>query len=305
MTGQHSRLSTTGGLFAVVFWSSSVCVCGSIIPRLGVFLSAGLVYLLSGTLAMLALLPGGRIRELRRLSLKRLLFCGLPFIIYIVLFYSATGMAKTGRLLIEVGLLNYLWPAFALILSVRMQGCKATPLLPLGVLISLSGIFMASAAFNSGFSLHSLFADIVGEPLPCALAFIGAVLWAVYCNTTRMLQAESTAVDIPLFMLSSGIILLPLGLLFGERPVWSMETALALGAAAIFPGFLACVLWDLAMRKGNFVLVSAFAYLAPVMSTIMTGLLFGVELGLGILTACLLVALGALLCHVSIKPASS
>lgn len=302
MSVKASAFFSAGGILAALLWSSTVCLCGSLSAKLGALSAASFIYVVAGSVYLAGLLPLRGFGAFKGLSSRRLLACGAPFVLYVLAFYLAIGLAKTPRQLIEVGLINYFWPALILLLSVPMQGCKANLLLPVGIVLGVSGIFLASASFNGGLSLAELVADFGSSPAAYALAFLAAFLWALYSNFSRLYERESSEVEIPSFMLLAGLLLLPAGPLAGERPSWDLQTALVLFATALFPGVLACVLWDAAARKGNFVFVSAFAYLIPLFSTIMTGLVFKTPLPPGVWLACLLVAGGAALCQLSLKP---
>ena len=296
-----SSLFTAGGVLAVLLWSSTVCLCGILTSKLGALNAASFIYILAGALHFAIAIPRNGFGILRDVSRRRLLLCGGPFILYVLAFYLALGMARDGRQLIEIGLINYFWPALILLLSVPMQGNRAGPLLPLGIIVSLAGIFMESSSFNGGLSLDVMLTNLKSSPLPYGLAFAGAFLWAVYSNSSRIYEKESSEADIPLYMLLGGLLLLPFGLLSGHSPSWDLRTALILLATALFPGVIACVLWDAAARKGNFVFVSAFSYLIPLLSTIVTGLVYRIALPTGVWAACLLVVAGAAICHISVK----
>lgn len=300
-----SGLFTAGGVFAMLFWSSSVCLCGVLTAKLGSLTAASFVYMIAGALNFAIVFPKGGFGDLMKISRRRFLFCGVPFILYFLTFYLAIGMAKDGRQLIEIGLINYFWPALILLFSVPMQGNRAGMLLPVGILVGMSGIFMASSSFHGGLTLRGVVEDFLSSPLPYGLAFFGAALWAFYSNCSRIYEKESSKLEIPLYMLLGGLLLLPLGFVFGETSCWNAKVVIVLLAAAVFPGVLACVLWDAAARRGNFIFVSALSYFIPLISTIITGLFYGVSLPLGIWIACLLVIAGAALCHFSVKPAKA
>jgi drug/metabolite transporter (DMT)-like permease len=54
------------------------------------------------------------------------------------------------------------------------------------------------------------------------------------------------------------------------------------------------------MRKGNLVLVAAFSYFTPLLSTLVTALYLAVVPGPAIWTASVLVVAGAVICHLAI-----
>jgi drug/metabolite transporter (DMT)-like permease len=216
--------------------------------------------------------------------------------------YAAIGMAASRQQIVEVGLINYLWPTFILVFSIPILKNKASPWLILGILISLSGIFLANVSMNREvFSIHNSLMNLKDNFLPYLFALGAAVLWSLYSNLANRMAELSNKLTVPLLLIVSGIMLEILAVGFQEKSVWNTTAIIELSILALFPCVFAYILWDAAMRKGNMILVTSFAYLTPLFSIILTGLYLGVIIVAGVWFACALVITGAVICNFSIK----
>ena len=268
------------------------------------FNTAGLACFFGGALSFLyyVFFYRSQIRILTRFSPRYLLLCGTSFVLYMISLYAAIGMAASRQQIVEVGLINYLWPTFILVFSIPILKNKASPWLILGILISLSGIFLANVSMNSEvFSLHNSLMNLKDNFLPYLFALGAAVLWSLYSNLANRMAELSNKLTVPLLLIVSGIMLEILAVGFQEKSVWNTTAIIELSILALFPCVFAYILWDAAMRKGNMILVTSFAYLTPLFSIILTGLYLGVIIVAGVWFACALVITGAVICNFSIK----
>ncbi|HNX51792.1 MAG TPA: EamA family transporter, partial [Thermoanaerobaculaceae bacterium] len=121
-----TETGTALGIVAVLLWGSTVAFGRSLAAQLGPLHAAAAVYLLCGalSLAYLAWKPS-RLKRALRLSPRYLILCGGLFVGYVVCFYLALGIASGSRQAIEVGVINYLWPAATVVLSVPLLGTRA------------------------------------------------------------------------------------------------------------------------------------------------------------------------------------
>ncbi len=298
--GLDSRAATTLGVLAVVFWSTSVAFSRGLTENLGVLTAACAIYIGGGVAGCVALLarPGGR-QRLMSVTLRYWLVCGGSFIVNIVCFHLAVGFAHGRQGIIEVALVNYLWISLTLLFSVPILGKRARwGLLP-GMIVACAGVVLATV--HSGPFVWSEFAaNARANALPCLLAFLGAVAWGVYSNFNRRWGSESGKGPTPVFLVAAGVIFLALRLGVHETTTWTPPVAAGLVCTVLFPTILAYVFWDIAMRRGNMVLVVSVSYLTPVLSTIINCIYCGIAPGPSIGIACLLVAGGAALCRRSI-----
>jgi drug/metabolite transporter (DMT)-like permease len=172
---------------------------------------------------------------------------------------------------IPVSLINYLWPACMIImgnaffnLSSGWHGYVGAALGFLGVAFLIGG---------DGLALRSV--EVYGD----ALAFLGAVLWALFSNLRRIDKKDSTS-SLTTICAGASLFCGVYGVLNGG--VWpeiSGRDVLVVLALGLGPAGGAFFLWDIGIRKGDAALLGVLGYSAPVLSTLLM-----VSLGLGTMT---------------------
>jgi len=287
------------GVAAIAFWSTMIAVSRSMTEPLGTLTSGALLYLLAGALGSLPLLATRRGREqLRRLPRRYVLYCGGLFVGYGVLLYVALGLSASRQQVLEVTVINYLWPGLTLAFSVPLLKHRARlPFLLVGVLLCMVGVTLAAgitrAAGGGGAAPWAHY-------LPPLLALGAAVSWPLYSNLSRVWAGEADGNGVPLFLFATGVLLLAMRCFHPEVTHWTAASAAELGYAAVFPMLLGYVCWDVAMRKGNLPVVAALSYLTPVLSLTFSSLYLRVPLTTTHWIACLLVVVGAVACKLGI-----
>lgn len=294
------RLSTGGGLAAIVLWSTTVAVARSLSEQLGPLTAGACVYLIGG---LFCLVPLARRRTamwgLVKGSPRYVFGCGALFVLYTVLLYPAIGSAADRRQVLEIGLVNYLWPAATILLSLVFLNKRAGLLLLPGTALALAGEFLVITQ-DAAVSWHSFSGHLQANPGPYALAFVGAVSWALYSTLTRRWSQPGTGGAVALFIPAAGLGLVALSFLWGESPVWSVR---AVGEAALLGvvTVLAYALWDRAMRTGDLLLVVACSYLTPLLSTCVSCVYLRVEPGWRLWIGCLVLVAGSFITWLSVS----
>lgn len=289
------RRSTLLGGIAILLWSTTIAFSRSLTEQLGTLTTAALIYTAAGIAGLLAArLQAGGLAPMRRLPRKYLIGCGALFVIYITTLYLAVGTAQTRMQVLAVGLINYLWPALSLIFSIPILGHRARPLLPLGIVLALGGVWLAT---TSGSDLTG---GEMGSVLPYTLALAAAVCWGLYSNLSRRWAAGNDGGGVPLFLLASGLLVGLFRLFTPEISHWTAQIGLELAYMALFPGMLAYVLWDIAVRRGEIILVASLSYLTPLLSTLFSTLILNVNPGAPLWLGAGFVIIGAVICKISI-----
>ncbi len=228
---------------------------------------------------------------------RYLLICGSLFMSYTVGLYMAIGFAHDRRTTILVGLVNYLWPALVFVFSIPILGKRARWFLAPGIALAILGIMLAATSGQT-FGISELMAILSSNAFPIVAALVAAISWGLYTNFSRLLHTgEGSAV--PLFILSTGIVLLALRLTVHEESHWSPSIGLMLAANVIFPLLLSTIFWEHAVRKGNLLMIASASYLTPVLSTVISSLVLGVTLDARIWIGCALVSSGAVICNLA------
>lgn len=284
--------ATLAGILAILFWSTTIAFSRTLSEQLGPLTTGAGIYILAGGLAGLNTVrkPGG-LRHLLRLPRRYLLGCGALFVAYTILLYIAIGLASSRAQVLAVGLANYLWPSFTLLLALPLQHQKANGLLPVGIAQGLGGTWLAVANDGAGFT------DLLTNPtalLPVGLALLAALFWGAYSNLARRWGSKDGN-GVPLFLLVSGLLFLPLRWLAAEPAPALLPALPALLYMAIFPGYIGYSLWDTAMQRGDLVLVTSLSYFTPLLSTLISFLVLQVPLTPQLGLAALLVTAGAAL----------
>ena len=302
MQSSSSRyLPTVAGILAVLFWSTTVAVARDIVERLGPLTASAALYLAGGALSCLPLLiRPERIGRILRLPRAYLFGCGGLVVLYVLCFFLALGLAADRAQVVEIGLINYLWPALTLLLAMPILGARARIGLVPGVLIAFAGIGLVAAAQSTVLSWPGFLADLRSNAAPYLLALAAAAAWALYSNLSRRWAADAGGGAMNLFMLASGLVLLLARCFFHEHPRWTPDIAVKMALYVIFPVGLAYPFWDIAMRRGRMVFVASFSYLLPLFSTVISSLYLHVPLTRALWLGCALVIAGAVICKFSV-----
>jgi drug/metabolite transporter (DMT)-like permease len=207
--------------------------------------------------------------------------------------YLGIGLANDRHQVLQVGLLNYLWSALTILFSLLLLKNRGHFLLIPGTLFALTGTFLVLTE-GSAISWSSFVGNVASNPVVYFLGLSAAISWALYSNLTRVWGERATSSGVTLFIPATAIVLLLVRLSIVESGAWNLAAgleAVTLGlATALAYGF-----WDIAMRKGNLVLVAAFSYFIPLFSTLLSSVYLHVTPGLSLWLGCVLIVFGSLM----------
>jgi drug/metabolite transporter (DMT)-like permease len=215
------------------------------------------------------------------------------FVLYTAMLFLAVGWVDDRAQALEIGLLNYLWPAMTLVLSLVLLKRRARVWLVPGTLTALAGVFLVMTQ-GASVSWASVVAHVLGNPAAYLLAFLAAITWALYSNLARLWGGQAQTGAVGLFIPVTGLVLVVLRLMSPEVSTWSVTAA---GEVGLLGGItaLAYVLWEKAMRQGNLVLVVICSYFTPLFSTLLSCLYLKVNPGPKLWLGCGLLVIGSLI----------
>jgi drug/metabolite transporter (DMT)-like permease len=168
---------TGGGLAAIVLWSTTFAVARRLSEQAGPLTAGACVYLIGGGLYWFWLAKSGTsLRRLGMLSRRYVWGCGSLFVLYTILAYLAIGLAADRQQVLEIGLVNYLWPVATVLLSLVLLNERASVLLVPGTILALAGEFLVITQ-GAPVSWASIVGHLQANPAPYALAFVAAVSW--------------------------------------------------------------------------------------------------------------------------------
>ena len=296
----QENLNTILGMLAILFWGTTIAFSRSLTEQLGPLTAASWIYMLSGIWGCIYLInkPGG-IKKIFQLPILYLIGCGTLFIFYMVCLYLAVGLAFSREQVIEVSIINYLWPGLTLIFSLPILHKKGKIILIPGIVIAFAGLYLATV--NSGmFSWEVFKGNFQVSYLPYLLAFMAAITWGLYSNLVRRWAGHTEVGAVPFFLLATGLVLTTIRFVFPEESYWTPQVIVELLYMSVFPTFLAYTFWDRAMRKGKIILVVSLSYFTPLLSIVISSLYLQVVIKSTLWIACGLVIAGAVICKFSV-----
>lgn len=295
---RQQRAATIGGFGAILLWSTTIPLARGLTEHVGPVSGAAAVYGISGALAVVSLVR----RRTGWPPVRYVAGCGALFVGYAVLLYLAIARAADRQQVLEIGLINYLWPALTVVFSTVLLGRRARWFLWPATAVALAGVVLAlthaTAISWSAFARH-----LAGNPLAFAMALTAAVGWALYSNLTQRWAGGHAGGAADAFLILTAVTFGVMLALAGERPRWS---GVAVGEAgflglATFGGYR---LWDRAMRQGDTVVVAAGSYLTPLLSTLAGCAYLGVTPGPRLWAGCVVLIAGSWLSWRAFPPQS-
>ena len=163
-----------------------------------------------------------------------------------------------------------------------------------GAIVATAGVVLAVGG-NSGLDWHAAVQHIAANPLPYALAFVGALAWSVYAVFTPAMShgADGTSLFFPCVAVALWIIHFASGQGWPAEPPSLVAWLFVLIAAAAIGGGYAC--WGYGILHGSMERLAIASYATPVLSTGASAVLLGLALSLPFWCGALLVAVGSVL----------
>ncbi len=250
---------------------------------------AALIYTVSSVFLMLVM----GVPKFKHFSLRYVLIGGALFVSYEICLALALGMANDRHQALEMAVINYLWPALTVLFAVFLSRKPVHILVYPSVALAFVGVAWTITG-DSGFSVMQISANIATNPLTYSMAFGGAIIWAVYCNITKQLANGQNAII--LFFMATAIALWIKYFLSSESTlVFTVPATLNLALTGVVMGS-GYALWNVAILRGNMVLLATLSYFTPVISTLLSSLILGVALGLSFWQGVIMVTMGSLIC---------
>lgn len=237
--------------------------------------------------------------RLRSIPGKYFSYCGAMFVVYTAAIYLAVGLAQNREQLLEVALINYLWPSLTVLLSLLLLKGRASIFLLPGTGLALAGVFLVMTQ-GTNVTGKSFAAHLAANPAAYGLALLAAVSWAFYSNFARLLSKPGSSGAVEFFLPVTGLVLTLLSMVTSEHPRFDARAGVEACVLAAITG-VGYILWDVAMRKGNLLLVVICSYFTPLLSTVVSCVYLRVSTSPRLWTGCLLLVAGSILTWKSVK----
>lgn len=289
------RNATLIGLIAVLLWSSIVGLIRSVSESLGATGGAAMMYSVASVFLLISIgFP--KISEFPR---RYLIWGSLLFVSYELCLALSIGYSNTNRQAIEVGMVNYLWPALTMVAAILFNNQKSSWLVIPGFVIAILGICWVVGG-EQGLDFASMLENIKDNPLSYGLAFIGALIWAAYCTVTARIANGKNGVT--LFFMLTALVLWVKYLVIGGAPmVFNLHAIiyLALAAAAMGFGYAA---WNIGILHGNVTILAGASYFIPVFSAALAAIVLHTPLSMSFWQGAAMVCIGSVLCWLATRP---
>ncbi|ENM5913003.1 aromatic amino acid DMT transporter YddG [Vibrio mimicus] len=280
---------TLYGIAAILLWGSLMALTRRVAEEFSPIGGAALIY----TVSTLFLLFTMGVPRLKAGSARYVLIGGVLFVSYEICLALALGMANDRLQAIEMSVINYLWPALTVLIAVLLSKRSVSFWVYPSVGLAFLGVAWTIVA-EQGISAMDLMERIATNPTVYAMAFIGAFIWAIYCNVTQRLAQGQNAIVL-FFAATASVLWLQYAL--SDEPAlsftWSNVSTLLLTGVVMGSGY---ALWNVAILRGNMLLLATLSYFTPVISTLFSSLILGVVLGLSFWQGVVMVTLGSLIC---------
>ena len=172
--------ATLIGVIGPVMWAMNVPLMRAVVEGFGVAPGECLLY----AVATVALFLSVGVPDWRRAD-RRYLFWGLSSAVactvcLVLAVYLSTGGAQT----MEVGMVNYLWPATTVVAAVLFTGVRATWMLAPGMVLCIASVFWIIS--GGAFSFAAFFSHAADNPMSYVLALGAALFWTAYSIFTKL-----------------------------------------------------------------------------------------------------------------------
>lgn len=287
--------ATAIGFCAILLWSSIVGLIKEVSHSFGATAGAALIY----TVASIFLLFTMKWVPLSKFPKKYLIFGGLLMVSYELCLALSIGYSTNSRQAIEVGMINYLWPTFAMVGTILFTHKKANWLIVPGIILSMLGIIWVLGG-KQDLDISQMTANIKTNPLSYGLAFIGALLWAAYCIVTVRIANGVNGITLFFMMVAAALWIKYLIV----SDTGSMEINLSsvvyllLAACAMGFGYAA---WNIGILEGNVTILAGASYFIPVLSSALSSVLLSTALGLSFWQGAVMVCAGSILCWLATR----
>ncbi|MGC9461419.1 aromatic amino acid DMT transporter YddG [Vibrio genomosp. F10] len=280
---------TLSGVAAILLWSALIGLARTVTEHFGPIGGAALIYTIASAFLILTMgLP--KIGQFSR----RYLFVGsILFVSYEICLALALGMANDRHQALEMAVINYLWPALTVLLAVVVSKKPTHSLVYPGIFIALFGVVWAVIG-DGELTVAQLVSNVATNPATYSMAFVGAFIWAIYCNVTKRLANGQNAIVV-FFILTAVTLWIKYSISDEQGMSFDVAPTLYLLLTGVVMGG-GYALWNIAIIKGNMVLLASLSYFTPVLATLISSYILSVSLTSTFWQGVAMVTGGSLIC---------
>lgn len=280
---------TLFGVLAILLWSSLTAFVRDLSELFSPIGGAALVYSVSA-LFLMVVMGTPKIKSFPR---AYLIIGGSLFVTYEICLALSLGMANTRLQAMEMAIINYLWPALTILLTIIVNRSKVSFLVYPSIAIAFFGVAWCIGG-DQGLSVTSLISNIADNPLTYLMAFSAAIIWAIYCTVTIKMSGGKNAITL-FFIATASTLWFQYALSDEPGFTFTAQSSFTLLTAGIVIGS-GYALWNQAVIGGNIILLGTLSYFTPIFSTVFASFYLSVALADSFLHGVVLVTIGSLMC---------
>lgn len=291
----NSNKYTLLGIITIIIWGTSAAFTKNLSSGLGPYTAAAAVNMIGGAVVIAhQLVTNGGRAQYRGAPLQYWIICGSLFIIYTATSYISMEMVSTEAEIMTMVLIRFLWPLFTLVLTIPILKKKASKWLAASVAVSLCGIIIAKMG-GSVNNAQAFFRDILsGNWMAYLMGFIVSMSWAFYTNLTKKYLGQKSVDGVGIYMVVSALILGAISLFLPEPRNFTPRLVGEMMYQAIAVSCIANVLWTISIKKGNMLVVVLASNFLPIISTVITAWMLGLNITMPVIAGSVLVVLGTI-----------
>ncbi|NMA07444.1 MAG: EamA family transporter [Ruminococcaceae bacterium] len=297
------RRNTIGGFICILIWATSVAFGRTLTESLGIYTSNALICILGGLIGLVFQIKNkGIIAIFKDTPNMYWALCMPLYVIYRISTNIALGIATTREQVVTSGLIRMMWPLLTLVIAVIMfkDENKAQPMFLFGVLLCIVGVIVCNGSAGN-FTVRGIISNFKDAAWPSVFSTVSAVSWALYSNIFRLVSKDKEFDSISIPFLVTGVISLVISFFVDEPKQFNIKQAFELFYSVVFVTFVATLLWNNAMQKGNHMLIIYASNFLPAVTTIFSALMLGVKLTAPMIVGSLLVVFGIIVSKRYIK----
>lgn len=288
------RKYTVCGMIAVVIWSTGSAFCHTLTESWGI-LSGALVNFIAGSIAVIYQYRLHKWCFLKGRNLRFWLTCGLLYMIYVAANYGSSLLAVSREQVIALTLIKSTWPILAYVFLFLLQRRQWDFRFVIKVVLLTAGLLLSNIVSEDG---NIMPAAMLLNCLPAiCIGFASSVAWALYSNAIGMFEAcrEDGEGDCAgVFMIAAAFAVAAISLLDTRQYTFSLGGSFwfQLIFNAVVGVFIANVLWNKSVVRGDRAKVFSFSNLLPVLSVLMSTFILEVKMTLPVLLGSALIVAG-------------
>lgn len=282
--------ATCIGLLAPIFWGMSLGIVRGIAEGFGLAQGEFLLYLAGTTFVYFFIgLPNFKTID------KRYLWIGVPTAsLSSTSFCLAIFLAQDASQSVEVGMVNYIWPALTILFAVLFNGVRARWWLAVGAVMAFMGLLVILGG-EKGFDGAAMLTHIQSNPLAYGFALLAGVSWAAFSSMTRAWAGRENVTTLVFILdMAAFAILWLCGVGTHEGAVTTKGiVSVVLGGLAVAIAYAA---WMHGLSKGKMNIMALAGYFTPVLSCVFAIFWVDASLTWRFWMGVALVVVGSLIC---------